>query len=146
MNAHVLPLINACLNGVSAVLLVAGLILIRNGRREAHRACMLSAFGVSCVFLVLYLFHKIVVVRGVNTPFRGPESLRPYYLGMLASHVILAMAVVPLALVGIHRGLQSQFDRHRRIARWLWPIWMYVSLTGVLVYLLLYVVWPAAGA
>ena len=146
MNPHLLPLINACLNGVSAILLVVGLVLIRGGRREAHQACMLSAFGVSCVFLVLYLFHKIVVVKGVNTPFPGPAALKPYYLAMLASHVILAMAVVPLALTGIHRGLQAQFDRHRRIARWLWPIWMYVSVTGVLVYLLLYVIWKPATA
>ena len=87
MNPHLLPLINACLNGVSAILLVVGLVLIRGGRREAHRACMLSAFGVSCVFLVLYLFHKIVVVKGVNTPFPGPAALKPYYLAMLASHV-----------------------------------------------------------
>jgi uncharacterized membrane protein YozB (DUF420 family) len=104
---------------------------------------MLSAFGTSCVFLVLYLIHKFVVVRGVHTPFRGPDSLKIAYLIMLASHIILAISVVPLALISIHRGLRERFDEHRRIARWTWPIWMYVSVTGVLVYLVLYVFWPA---
>lgn len=141
MNLSNLPLINACLNASAGVLLIVGLILIRLGRREAHRRCMLAAFATSCVFLVLYLVHKFVVVRGVHTAFPGPASLRPWYLGMLASHIILAVAVVPLALVSIHRGLQERFDAHRRIARWAWPIWMYVSVTGVLVYLALYVVW-----
>lgn len=143
MNLVQLPLINACLNGLSAMLLVAGLILIRSGRREAHRRCMLMAFGTSCVFLVLYLVHKFVVVRGVHTPFRGPETLKIPYLIMLASHILLAISVVPLALFSIHRGLSQRFDEHRRIARWTWPIWMYVSVTGVLVYLVLYVVWPS---
>ena len=144
MNFSQLPLINACLNGASGVLLILGLILIRTGKREAHRRCMLSAFGTSCVFLVLYLVHKFVVVRGVHTPFRGPEALKIPYLVMLASHIILAISVVPLALISIHRGLRARFDEHRRIARWTWPIWMYVSITGVLVYLVLYVFWPAA--
>lgn len=141
MNLSQLPLINACLNATSGILLVLGLILIRMGRREAHRRCMLSAFATSSVFLVLYLVHKFLVVRGVHTKFPGPDSMRGWYLAMLASHIVLAVAVVPLALVSIHRGLQERFDAHRRIARWAWPIWMYVSITGVLVYLALYVVW-----
>jgi putative membrane protein len=144
MNLNQLPLINACLNGLSGVLLVIGLILIRSGKREAHRRCMLTAFGTSCVFLVLYLVHKFLVVRGVHTPFRGPDALKIPYLAMLASHIILAICVVPLALISIHRGLRERFDEHRRVARWTWPIWMYVSVTGVLVYLVLYVFWPAA--
>lgn len=141
MNPHILPLVNACLNGTSALLLLLGLIFAIKRRLEAHRFCMLAAFGVSSVFLVLYLYHKLVVVRGVNTPFPGPEALKPYYLAMLFSHIALAMAVVPMALISIRRGLQARFDAHRRIARWTWPIWMYVSLTGVAVYLALYVVW-----
>jgi uncharacterized membrane protein YozB (DUF420 family) len=141
MNLSQLPLINACLNASSGILLILGLILIRTGRREAHRRCMLSAFATSCVFLILYLVHKFLVVRGVHTRFPGPDSIRGWYLAMLASHIVLAVAVVPLALVSIHRGLQQRFDAHRRIARWAWPIWMYVSVTGVLVYLALYVVW-----
>jgi len=142
MNLNSLPLINACLNGGAAVLLVFGLVLIRQGKREAHRRCMLAAFGVSCVFLVLYLVHKFVVVKGVHTQFPGPAALKPWYLGMLFSHIVLAVAVVPLALISIHRGLHERFDAHRRIARWTWPIWMYVSVTGVVVYLVLYVIWP----
>lgn len=141
MNPHTLPLVNACLNGTSALLLLLGLIFAIQRRLEAHRFCMLSAFGVSTVFLVLYLYHKLVVVRGVNTPFPGPEALKPYYLMMLFSHIVLAIAVVPMALISIRHGLQARFDAHRRIARWTWPIWMYVSLTGVAVYLALYVIW-----
>jgi putative membrane protein len=136
-----LPLINACLNGLATLLLIAGFVFIRQGRRDAHRNCMLSAFAVSCVFLLGYLYHKFVVVKGVHTPFKGPESLKPYYLAMLFSHIVLAIAVVPLALISIHRGLSQRYDAHRRIARWTWPVWMYVSVTGVLVYLVLYVIW-----
>ncbi|KAB2674361.1 MAG: DUF420 domain-containing protein [Verrucomicrobia bacterium] len=142
MKATDLPLINASLNGFAACLLVLGLVLVKTGRQEAHRRCMLAAFATSCVFLVLYLFHKFWVVRGVHTPFRGPDFLKGAYLAMLFSHITLAIAVVPLALVSIHRGLHQRFPEHRRIARWTWPIWMYVSLTGVLVYLVLYVIWP----
>lgn len=142
MSLNQLPLINACLNGVAGILLIVGLILIRSGKREAHRACMLAAFGTSCVFLVFYLVHKFAVVKGVHTRFGGPPQLLPAYLAMLFSHIALAIAVVPLALVTIHRGLGQRFDQHRKVARWTWPIWMYVSVTGVLVYLALYVVWP----
>jgi uncharacterized membrane protein YozB (DUF420 family) len=141
MSLSNLPLINACLNATSGVLLVVGLILIRLGHRDAHRRCMLLAFGVSCLFLVLYLVHKFWVLKGVHTAFPGPAYWRGWYLGMLASHIVLAIAVVPLALVSIHRGLSERFDAHRRVARWAWPIWMYVSVTGVLVYLALYVIW-----
>lgn len=141
MSAGTLPLVNACLNAVSGLLLVVGLVLVRRRQLGAHRACMLSAFCVSVVFLGLYLYHKIVVVKGVNTPFPGPATLKPWYLAMLFSHIVLAIAVVPLALVTIHRGLRERYDQHRRIARWTWPAWMYVSVTGVAVYLALYVVW-----
>jgi len=140
-----LPLVNACLNGASAVLLVAGLGLIRRGHREAHQRCMVAAFMVSCVFLVSYLYHKLVVVRGVNTPFRGPPGLKPFYLAMLASHILLAIAIVPMALRTLWLGGKGDFTRHRRLARWTWPLWMYVSVTGVLVYLVLYVIWPLPG-
>lgn len=142
MNLNQLPLINACLNGFAGILLIVGLILIRSGKREAHRTCMLAAFGTSCVFLVLYLVHKFLVVKGLHTRFAGPPNLLPAYLVMLFTHIALAIAVVPLALVTIHRGLAKRFDEHRKIARWTWPVWMYVSVTGVLVYLALYVVWP----
>jgi putative membrane protein len=146
MSLNQLPLVNACLNGLAGMLLIAGLILIKAGRREQHRNCMVAAFATSCVFLVLYLFHKFVVVKGVHTRFPGPPSLLPWYLAMLFSHIALAIAVVPLALVTIHRGLGERFDQHRKVARWTWPIWMYVSVTGVLVYLALYVFWPVGSA
>lgn len=142
MNPNLLPLVNACLNGLSCVLLVAGLVLIRSGRKEAHRACMVTAFSVSCLFLVLYLVHKWKV-GSVHTRFAGPDALRiPYYL-MLFTHIVLAAAIPPLAIITIRRGAAGDFERHRRIARWTWPLWMYVSVTGVLVYLALYQIWPA---
>lgn len=138
-----LPLLNACLNGLSAVLLAAGLAFILRGNRKAHQACMASAFVVSCVFLACYLYHKAVVVKGVHTPFPGPDSWKGPYLAMLASHILLAIAIVPLALRTFWLAHKADFDRHRALARWTWPIWMYVSVTGVLVYLCLYVFWPA---
>jgi len=143
MSGNNIPLLNACLNGVSGILLLLGLIFIKQGKRQAHQRCMLSAFVTSGLFLIGYLYHKIVVVKGINTPFAGPESLKVAYLIMLASHVLLAMFIVPLAGMSIYRGLNGQDERHRKIARWTWPIWMYVSVTGVLIYLVLYQFWPA---
>ncbi|MFM7101143.1 MAG: DUF420 domain-containing protein [Verrucomicrobiota bacterium] len=137
-----LPLVNACLNGFSAVLLTLGLVFIRQGRREAHQRCMVGALITSSVFLVGYLVHKIFVVKGVHTPFPGPVNLQTVYRVMLGSHIVLAMAVVPLALVTVTRGFRDRLEQHKKIARWTWPIWMYVSVTGVLVYLALYVIWP----
>jgi putative membrane protein len=142
MSTDTLPLINACLNGVSTVLLTVGILQIKAGNRVMHQRCMTAAFVTSCVFLVLYLVHKYVL-KSVHTPFRGPDSLKvPYYL-MLISHVTLAAAVPPLALITIRRGLVGNFELHKKIARWTFPIWMYVSVTGVLVYLVLYQIWPA---
>ena len=143
MTGHDLPLVNACLNGLSSVLLVLGLIHIKRGNRVAHEKCMVGALIASSVFLVGYLAHKIFVMKGINTPFSGPAALKPFYLLMLASHVLLAMVIVPLALVTIVRGRKGDFERHKRIARWTWPLWMYVSVTGVVIYLVLYQVWPA---
>ena len=142
MTGHDLPLVNACLNGMATVLLCAGFYFIRTGRPVAHRNCMISAFITSCVFLAFYLYHKIIVVRGVNTPFPGPAFLVLPYRIMLFSHIVLAMAIVPMALVTISRGLKGRFELHRRIARWTFPVWLYVSVTGVLIYVLLYQVWP----
>jgi putative membrane protein len=138
-----LPLINACLNGLATVLLAAGYVFIKRGNQAAHKKCMLAAFAASCVFLVGYVFHKVYVVKGVNTPFAGPEALKPWYLLMLATHVILAMLIVPLALTTIVLGLKGKFETHKKVARWTWPIWMYVSVTGVIIYLLLYQIYPA---
>jgi uncharacterized membrane protein YozB (DUF420 family) len=139
-----LPLINASLNGLATILLLAGYVFIRQGRRQAHERCMLAAFATSCVFLACYLYHKLVVVKGVHTPFRGPAGLKPVYLAMLGSHILLAIAIVPMALRTIWLGRRGDYARHRALARWTWPIWLYVSVTGVLVYLVLYVIWPSA--
>ena len=137
-----LPAINATLNGMSAILLLAGFVFIRSGNRDAHRRCMLLALLSSSIFLVGYVIHKVLIVRGVNTPFSGPAALKPVYLFMLATHVVLAMVIVPLALATIGLGLKARFVTHKKLARWTWPVWMYVSVTGVLIYLALYRIWP----
>ena len=126
------------------MLLVVALVFIKQRRIAAHRATMLGAFGVSCVFLVFYVAHKIGV-RGVHTPFGGEGAVRTAYYAMLISHILLAMAIVPLALVTLFRGLKRDDARHKKIARITWPIWFYVSVTGVLVYFMLYVWFPAPG-
>ena len=142
MSLNDLPAINASLNGLSALLLLAGFIFIKQGSKDAHRRCMIAAFVSSCVFLVGYVVHKVFVVKGVNTPFAGPAALKPWYLLMLATHVILAMLIVPLALTTITLGVKGRFEQHKKIARWTWPLWMYVSVTGVVIYLLLYQIFP----
>jgi putative membrane protein len=141
MTGHDLPLVNACLNGIATVLLCAGLYFVKTKRIIAHRNCMISAFVVSCVFLVGYLYHKFAVMRGVHFEFPGPPVWKVPYLVMLFSHIILAMVVPVLALMTINRGLKMRVELHKKIARWTFPIWLYVSVTGVLIYFLLYVVW-----
>lgn len=131
----VLPMLNALLNGTSATLLTAGFLFIRRKRVAAHRACMLSAFGVSTLFLVSYVVYH---AQAGSVPFHGKGWIRPVYFTLLLSHIVLAAAIVPLALTTIYRAWTERFDRHRRIARWTLPIWLYVSVTGVLVYWMLY--------
>src|SRR5262245_48695314 len=125
MSASFLPTLNACLNAAATVCLVTGFLFIRKRRIREHRACMLTAFGISCLFLVSYLIHH---ARVGSVPFRGPGSLRPLYLAVLVPHVILAALVPPLALVTIRRAWIENFERHRRIARITLPIWLYVSV------------------
>ena len=141
MSVSDLPALNASLNAISAVLLAAGYVFIRRGHKIAHRNCMIGAFGVSCVFLVTYVLHKILV-KGVHTKFGGEGIIKILYYAMLFSHILLAMVIVPMALVTMTRALRERFDAHKRIARWTWPIWMYVSVTGVLIYFLLYQIFP----
>ncbi len=143
MSVSDLPALNATLNGLSTVLLTAGFICIKTGRKGAHRNCMMAAFATSAVFLVCYVTHK-VLVRGVHTPFGGEGFIRTVYYVMLLTHVVLAMVIVPLVLLTIARARRGDFEAHKRIARWTWPIWMYVSVTGVLVYCFLYRWWPSA--
>jgi uncharacterized membrane protein YozB (DUF420 family) len=140
-----LPAVNAGLNSLSALLLGLGYFYIRRGDQATHRRCMIGAFIVSALFLISYLAYHTYVAYHLGrgpTVFREPAWFRPIYLGILLTHTVLAMVVVPLALVTLFRGLKGKFDRHKRIARWTWPIWMYVSVTGVLIYLLLYQIFP----
>jgi uncharacterized membrane protein YozB (DUF420 family) len=137
MDLAFLPSVNAALNAVAAVLLVRGRRLARRREIQAHRRTMGLAFAVSTLFLALYVLHK--AARDFeNTPFHGEGLARAAYLLLLASHVTLAMAVPFLAIALIALGLRGQLARHRRLARVAWPIWMYVSLTGVMIYLVLY--------
>lgn len=136
----VLPTLNALLNGTSALLLVTGYLLIRRRRVSAHRACMLAAFVASAVFLASYLTLRYYAGM---TRFTGQGWIRPVYFGILVSHTTLAAAIMPLALMTLTRALRARFDRHARIARWTLPLWLYVSVTGVLVYVILYRLYPA---
>jgi uncharacterized membrane protein YozB (DUF420 family) len=133
----IFPKINATLNGCSAVLLVTGRALIARGKIMAHRAVMLTAFGTSCLFLLCYSYYHWPGHGGVIY-FRGTGGMRILYFTILISHTILAIVIVPMVLVTLTRALRGQFARHRAIARWTFPIWLYVSVTGVIVYLMLF--------
>lgn len=139
-----LPLLNACLNATSGILLLFGLAAIKSGRRVLHERLMLSALVVSAVFLASYLYYHFIVATGM-TPYRGTGWTKTAYYVMLATHVVLAMAVVPLALRTVYQARRGRFESHKRWARVTFPIWLYVSVTGVLVYLALYVWNPPAA-
>jgi uncharacterized membrane protein YozB (DUF420 family) len=143
MTVSDLPALNASLNALATVFLTVGYVLIKQGKREAHRNCMIAAFITSAVFLVCYVLHKILV-KGVHTPFGGEGVIRTFYYVMLFSHIVLAMAIVPMILITMSRALKQRWEHHKKIARWTWPLWMYVSVTGVLVYFMLYKWFPAA--
>jgi len=145
MTIHDLPAVNASLNGLSTIFLTAGFIFIRRKNVPMHRRCMLAAFVTSIVFLACYLtYHTYlgVVLHQGPTRFLEPQWFRPIYLLILVSHTILAAVVGPLILITLSRALRERFDRHKKIARWTWPVWMYVSVTGVVVYWLLYIQFP----
>jgi len=135
-----LPAVNACLNGLSAVFLMTGYVFIRRGNKIAHRNCMVSAFVTSTIFLVCYLTYHFSVKT--ITRFKEPGWFRPIYLTILLTHTVLAVVIVPLVLMTLHRAVKERFDLHKKIARWTWPLWMYVSVTGVVIYLLLYRIFP----
>ena len=135
MTVHDLPAVNASLNALSGVLLLTGYIMIRTRRIQQHRRCMIAAFVTSSVFLVCYVVYHAQVG---SVPFTRRGLVRPLYYTILVTHVTLAAAVLPLALVTLSRGLKGRYPQHVRIARWTFPIWLYVSVTGVLVYVLLY--------
>ncbi|HWZ81572.1 MAG TPA: DUF420 domain-containing protein [Terriglobales bacterium] len=133
----IFPVINATLNGCSAILLVIGRVLISRGKIAAHRLVMLAAFTTSSLFLVSYVYYHWPHHGGI-VYFRGTGWSRPVYFTILTSHTILAIIIVPMVLVTLSRALRQRFDQHRAIARWTFPIWLYVSVTGVLIYLMLF--------
>ena len=144
MTVQDIPTVNAVLNGIATALILTGFVLIKQGKRTAHRAAMLSAGAVSAVFLVGYVAHKILV-KGVHTPFGGESPvIRGIYYAMLLSHIVLAIAIAWLVPKTFAIALKGDYERHKRWARITFPLWLYVSVTGVLVYLFLYVWWPSA--
>jgi len=136
--------LNASLNGISALLLAGGYTAIRAGKREVHKAFMISAFTVSTVFLVSYVVYHLRV--GHVVLFQGQGWIRPVYFTLLTSHTILAIVIVPLILITLRRAWLEKFDKHRRIARWTLPLWFYVCVTGVIVYLMVYQVYVAKSS
>ena len=143
MTVQDIPALNASLNAIATVLISAGFILIKSGRREAHRKVMTTAMVVSAIFLIGYVTHKILI-RGVHTPFGGDGFIKGFYYTMLISHIILAIAVAYIVPRTFLYAIKGDFIRHKAWARVTFPIWFYVSVTGVLVYFFLYQWWPAA--
>ena len=140
MTVHDLPAVSATLNGLSAVFLTLGFIFIKRGQKIAHRNCMITAFCTSVVFLACYLTYHATVKT--VTHFVQPAWFRPIYLAILFTHTVLAAVIVPLILLTLHRARKQDFIAHKKIARWTWPLWLYVSVTGVVIYLLLYQIFP----
>lgn len=140
MDYSLLPHLNACLNATSGILLLAGFIFIKRRQVAAHRACVVAALCVSALFLASYLIYHF---NHGSTKFTGQGFVRPFYFTILLTHTVLAVVIVPLIFLTLRRALRGEFAQHRRIARWTFPLWLYVSVTGVIVYLLLYQIYPA---
>jgi uncharacterized membrane protein YozB (DUF420 family) len=139
------PPLNACLNGLASVFLIAGYIQIKRGNKQAHRNCMIGALIASTLFLGCYLYYHYSMQRlhgEAHTKFVKPEWFRPFYLAILFTHLVGAFAIVPMVLMTVSRAFRGRFEAHKKIARWTWPVWMYVSATGVLIYFLLYQIFP----
>jgi putative membrane protein len=137
-----LPSLNAMLNATSAILLVAGYAAIRRRAIGVHKVCMLAALAVSLLFLASYLYYHLVLRKGEPTHFLATGWVRPLYFSLLISHTVLAALAAPLALITAYQGLRLRYKRHVKIARWTLPIWLYVSVTGVVVYWMLYHLYP----
>src|SRR5262245_52147361 len=145
MDYRDLPEVNALLNGTSAVLLTCGFIAIKRGRVNVHRRCMVGAVVTSSLFLVCYLVYHALMRKHTgqgHTSFVNPAWFRPIYLTILYTHLAAAVTIVPMVIITLSRALRQQFDRHKALARWTWPLWMYVSVTGVVIYFLLYQIYP----
>ena len=142
MTVSEIPTLNAALNATATVLILTGFVLIKQGKKEAHRAAMLTAGAVSAIFLVGYVTHK-VLIRGVHTPFGGEApALRAFYYTMLISHIVLAIAITYLVPRTFLFAIKGDYATHKKWAKFTFPIWLYVSVTGVLVYFFLYIWWP----
>jgi uncharacterized membrane protein YozB (DUF420 family) len=133
------PALNATLNGASAILLLGGYAAIRSGKMDLHKKLMVSAFFVSCAFLVSYVIYHARIHQVIH--FQGQGWIRPVYFTLLISHTILAIVIVPLILITLRRAWIERFDKHRQIARWTLPLWFYVSVTGVIVYFMVYIIY-----
>ena len=138
------PALNASLNGISALLLAGGYAAIRAGKRDVHKVFMVSAFTVSTIFLVSYVVYHLRVKQLVL--FQGQGWIRPVYFTLLTSHTILAIVIVPMILITLRRALLEKFDKHRLIARWTLPLWFYVCVTGVIVYLMVYQIYAGKSS
>ena len=140
-----LPKLNASLNALAAVLLLFGYISIKRGRQTAHRNCMVGALAASTLFLGCYLYYHYSMKKlhgEAHTSFVKPEWFRPIYLSILFTHLVCAIAIVPMVILTVSRAAKARYELHKKIARWTWPVWMYVSVTGVLIYYLLYLKFP----
>lgn len=151
MSGTDLPAVNAFLNATSAVLLVLGYVAIRRRQVTVHQTCMLAALAVSALFLASYLYYHFAVLQGRATRFgerwpQAPDAVRYLYYAVLTSHTLLAIPAAPLAVVTAYLGLRGRFPRHVRVARWTLPVWLYVSVTGVVVYWMLYRLYASPGA
>lgn len=134
-----LPALNAGLNALSTVFLFLGYYFIKRGQKNQHRFCMITAFCTSAIFLTSYLIYHY---NTGHTVFKDPSWFRPIYLSLLASHIILAVVIVPLILMAFWFAFKAKWERHKKIVRWAWPLWIYVSITGVVVYFILYQIFP----
>ena len=140
--AH-LPHLNAILNALAACFLMGGFVFIKSGNRDAHRLCMVIALIISSLFLISYIIHRFYVPIFV---FQGEGGVRIFYYILLISHVFLAITIVPLVAITVVRAFKENFTAHKKIAKWTWPIWMYVSVSGIIVYLMLYQLYPLKTA
>jgi uncharacterized membrane protein YozB (DUF420 family) len=142
MFIDMMPSLNAVLNASSGVLITIGYFFIRQRKVSAHKACMIGALTCSVLFLISYVTYHVGFGKGV-TRFTGTGPVRWFYLSVLTSHTILAVVIVPIVIITFRRAFRGDFARHRRIARWTFPLWLYVSVTGVIVYFMLYHIYPS---
>jgi uncharacterized membrane protein YozB (DUF420 family) len=142
MSIDFIPTLNAMLNATSSLFLITGFLMIRRRKIEAHRFCMLAAVTASILFLISYVIYHVGFAKGV-TRFQGEGWARTFYLTILTSHTILAVVIVPFVILTLRRAFRREFPRHRKVARWTFPLWLYVSVTGVIVYLMLYHIYPS---